>query len=204
MNHQDISVLNQNFGICGFVACLGALYQENSSRGTAWRQQVEGINNNQDELNTKIKMRITPFLNKLEKASGNSPLVTMKNDVKEFTNQFDVNRGNFENINLRTAAYDGLARESDGFVGVAMTPEAMVYYLKKYCSIYGVNIGDQIVNGRAIYGLGRENGQPELYNNLRHWVYCSDQEHCFNYGQIQTLDNAMNDYPIISYALSLN
>lgn len=184
----DISVLNKGWGICGFASALAALYEHGQIKPTVDKAAASG------DLKFRLLAEIKSFLVTLQAEGKEDMLRNLETFTRSFGAPFDsfTVEGYISKINA--VASTGASTKDSGF-SMAMTPEAVVEYLKLIGGRAAARQAgtDKIINN-TILGLGTNAGP---YKGLRHWVYHKSAKEVYNYGEIQTLEQAKKKYQIV-------
>ncbi len=180
-----ISEPNADNGICGFCSAFAARYL-NDPAYKATLSQLTG----RTELNNLIVSEMAAFIYNLENTNPD-----MLNEITEFTKTFGGKHAQF-NHTLWLQVATGIANKlGQVALDVAMTPDAMIYYLKSVCNFNNAALVDQHT-GQCINGLGTGDGflRRQPYKGLRHWVYNWGNDQILNYGEIGTLEEVKRQY----------
>jgi len=161
MSIGSVSVLNRGWGICGFASAIGALYARGGGRKTINYAVGQG------QLTTRLLAEIKSYLVTLQ--SVNSQLI---GEIETYTHEFS----GFEAFTVQgyIAKINSIASldpdTNDRLFGIAMSPNAVVDYLRRAAGFSRARLLNNIKQNRTnvIIGLARGTGS---FNGLKHWVY---------------------------------
>ncbi len=157
---DDVGVLNDKWGICGFTSSLYAVYMNDSSRAaeTADFKKPEKV--------------LGEILKYLKAIAGQA---TLRSDIEKFTKSFP-NFGAFDLGSYQTRLEAAVANPATIGVqdfSVAMPPHVVVDLLQRTCGFPHASLVD--TGGDAlpekIIGVSRNIADQSQYKGLRHYFY---------------------------------
>jgi hypothetical protein len=201
-------IVNQDrWGICGFVSVLNGLRAAGQLTKLSGGQSPEM---SLKEIQTRIYAEIVTYLKYL--VFMESPLVAQIEEISRICSPKGTPKRNIQQIvqfiegRLRKiAAQHGphesslqghmralIGGEKDNNVTVAMTPDALVDYMK-WAGVKNamdlnitttMNTSDNLLTYRnCIIGLGERPGPDSPYNGLEHWIYVDGNGILNNWGK---------------------
>lgn len=158
---EAISDPNRQWGICGFCSALAAMYSTNP----AMRGRIQGaIDSNQ--FRTRLLAEVKTFL-VLLRATGKGRLI---DEITTFNRRWYPDGFDYLAYISRVDAVVGGAFSANPQYTLALTPDALVYYLKEICGFRRVRWLPSDMGEDGILGLCTPGSTP-LLERLAHWVY---------------------------------
>lgn len=164
----EVSIPNQEWGICGFTSCLSAM----SELGLLDSVQ-------KGHLKTRLLAEIKTYLELLR--ADESPL---RWEIEKFTRTFP----GYENFSVVYFVADISANQDlTAKKGLAMPPHALVDYLQRCWGMKRAHLADPSAKmNNVILGLAKG-------KDLKHWVYKRDDNCVYNWGKKKTLAEVMGE-----------
>jgi hypothetical protein len=161
MPQDDMGVMNEGWGICGFTSSLYALYEHNPTERV---NLAKG-----GSTGTRVLAEIKTYLRTLQ-AEGETGLL---GEIEAFTKTFGGIFTGFTVEGYIASINDVVvtgANPRDAKYSIAMPPRAVVDYLKRICDFTNARlVGPGSGMSELILGVCRSG--PGMYNNLRHYLY---------------------------------
>jgi hypothetical protein len=183
----NISELNRGWGICGFASSLAALYQNGHNAKIIDR--AVGAN----QLETRLLAEIKTFLVTLQ-AENNTTLLKEIETINRslVSGSFSIPQY-IKKINTIATT---LPNRSDSSYSLAMTPNALINYLKFSCGFKNVKViprpsTEFSAFDNVILGLSSPKVKDTRWNRLAHWVYKKNNYEIYNWGQKVTLEELL-------------
>jgi hypothetical protein len=178
---KGLSEPNKQWGICGFVSSLAALYVNNSGV----QKKLGKIS--PTDFETRLLAEVKTFLVQLEADNNKALLGEIETFNKKWEKAFTI--GGF--IAKVNKAVDKVPKDAT----LAMTPDALRVYLDTAWGVKGkFKKGMPDAKSKnVILGL-YEKADAHAFNLLKHWVFMADKDHVYNYGEETTLDELKSEY----------
>jgi hypothetical protein len=174
---EALSQPNGDWGICGFVSVLGALFESDPKIQKKLSKILDS-----KTFKTRLLADIKTFLVML-KADGETALLE---EIETFTGTFEKGfklEGFIGKIN------DAVKKLPERGFGLAMTPKALLAYFKKNWELDAVlTMGPGgAKKNKVILGLYDKKGA------LKHWVYKKSDAETYNWGAKKTMAEVLKE-----------
>jgi hypothetical protein len=176
---KSLSAPNKDWGICGFVSVLAALYDSNP----ALKKKLKNIT--EADFSTRLLADIKTFLMMLK---ADSKKKAMLKEIEAFTKKFEKGF----TLDGFIAQVNNAVDEIPDDLSLAMTPPALLEYLKTNWGITGTfHKGDPGDKNNVILGFYDKAGDDD--DHLKHWVYKKDADNTYNWGEKKKLDAVIKE-----------
>jgi len=169
----DITEPNNDWGMCGFMSVLTALYEQNRLPGPVMKGHMK----------TRLLAEVKSYLLELEDRNA-----ALFKEIDRFQAKFGAVPLKTFIENVRSMGSQHLGDDPNSYVGknatVAMTVEGLLDYLNSWCKV-PAKTTPKTDHYPGIIGLTNDAG------DLRHWVYRYDKDNIFNYGKQTTLNSVL-------------
>jgi hypothetical protein len=164
----DVSIPNNEWGICGFTSCIGAMCEA----GLIGSVQ-------KDHLKTRLLAEIKTYLELLR--ADENPL---RWEIEKFTRTFP----GYQDFSIVYFVKDiSVNKDLTAKKGLAMPPRALVDYLQRCWDMKKAYLANPTATmNNVILGLGQD-------KDLKHWVYKRDNSCVYNWGVKKTLAEVMKE-----------
>lgn len=170
----DITVPNKDWGMCGFMSVLTALYEQRRLPGPVLK----------GHMRTRLLAEVKSYLVELEDRDP-----ALFEEIDRFQTKFGASPLATFIANVRSMGAQDKGDDPSDYVGakatVAMTVNGLLDYLNHWCNVKAM-LSPKTEYFPAIVGL--INDQKEL----RHWVYRDGRDSIFNYGEQRTLRSVLD------------
>ncbi len=195
MTIDNMGVMNQGWGICGFTSSLYALYTNKPSEQVKLAQG--------GGTPTMVLAEIKSYLRMLQ-ADGRQDLL---GGITSFTRSFGGVFAGFTIDDYIARINDVVkigANVGDAKFGIAMPPDAVVDYLKRICDFGGARlIGTGDACSECILGVYETANPGSMHKGLKHYLYSLNGT-IYSWGnQFADVDAAMGAGWAVCYKIAI-
>jgi hypothetical protein len=192
---DDMGVLNEGWGICGFTSSLYALYSNNPTQQLKLAEGGRTPSMMLAEIKTFLKM-----LQGDERADLLQAIQTFTRSFKGFSG-FTI-EGYIKEINQIRA--NQAVNTKDSKYGIALPPDAVVDYLKRLCDFKNAKIVElDSPSTEFIVGVATPSRPAGTYKGLAHYMY-SSKGTIYSWGrQFKSITDANKEFSLC-YKISIN
>lgn len=171
MEVNEISALNRAWGVCGFTSTLTALYLDDP----LLQRRFNGLES-KEARQRKLLIEVVSFLNYV--TFDRADLIA---EINELNRRLETKAGQWKGIDdfvrrCKTFIKGGAPEFSN--YQCALTPEALVCYLKVICGLESAEIAaNEDLGGQGVLGL------MNAADELAHWVYRDGKGNVHNWGK---------------------
>jgi hypothetical protein len=158
---EEVSNPNNEWGICGFCSSLGAMYTRDP-RMAARIDRAISLN----QYRTRLLAEVKTFLVML-RAAGK---VDLMDQIIRFNGRWYPSGFDYLAYIARVNSIARGTFSPDAQYTLALTPDALVYYLREVCEFAGARWVPGDTGADGILGLC-QGGRRPLLERLDHWVY---------------------------------
>jgi hypothetical protein len=196
MGMDDMGVLNNGWGICGFTSSLYALYQNNPTQ----RQKLA----KGGRTSTRMLAEIKTYLRLLQAEKETELLSAIQTFTRSFGGIFSsfTIPGYIEAINR--VGETGVANTGDRKYSIAIPPDGVVDYLRRVCGFNNATI--VALDSPAteyVMGVSKPDRPAHLYNRLAHYMYALNGT-IYSWGQTFNSITAANAAYSLCYKISIH